>query len=61
MKLAGATEQDESLKKNLDAMSTVLEKIWDDVDAYVKRGEFVKYATSTSNTTLFSDDLKVRG
>jgi hypothetical protein len=60
-KLAGATEQlqDESLKKNLDAMSTVLEKIWDDVDAYVKRGEFGKYATSTSNATIFSDDLKL--
>ena len=46
---------DEGLNKNLAAMSGVLEKIWDDVDDYVKQGSFQKYTSSGSKK--FSSDL----
>ena len=47
---------DESLEKNLKAVSDVLESLWEHIDSYVKKGDFSKYvAGNTSRPTLTRD------
>ncbi|GMH48534.1 hypothetical protein TrRE_jg6280 [Triparma retinervis] len=59
VKIAGATDKvgDAGLTNNLKAVSDVLEELWEHVDTYVKKGDFIKYATAGSNTSTFTEDL----
>lgn len=43
---------DESLEKNLKAVSDVLESLWEHIDSYVKKGNFSKYVVGNTDKVL---------
>jgi hypothetical protein len=49
VKIAGATDKvgDAGLTNNLKAVSDVLEELWEHVDTYVKKGDFIKVSDGT--------------
>ena len=48
VKISEATDKvgDAALNDNLEAVSNILERLWEQADAYLKKGEFVKVRTS---------------
>ena len=48
---------DESLEKNLKAVSDVLESLWEHIDSYVKKGDFSKYVAGNTSRP-FAGDLE---
>ena len=46
---------DEDLNSSLNTLSDVLDRVWDDVDDYIKGGELAKFASAGSS--VFSEDL----
>ena len=53
-----ADATDKGLNDNLKVVSDIMEELWEHIDSYVKRANFVKYAAGESYQSEFSDDLE---
>ena len=60
VKLSSAKDKlgDETLNNNLKAINEVLEGLWDNIEAYVKKNVFIKFTTAEQSTSQFSEDLE---